>query len=571
MPDDRPGPESVRAAMEELLGWQGISRSPQLAQLLRYIVEKTLAGDEAAIKAYSIAVDVFGRPQSFDPQADPIVRVQARRLRTLLEQFYVTGASRCDVQIHLPLGRYVPEFARVALTSQSVSPPDPALLDGAPKPRRRPHGLIDAAYGMAFTLIGVGLAFVIFQWLASNAGQAPNSQPDFPSVSVGAFSNLTGQAVLDDDVAAVGVQLAAALGKFDTFNVVASGGAVITGVVQEQLGRFVVNAILTPPQGDGIAWSTSIIAMKGVRDTEALEQATILLAAQLASPTGPLHAPGRAWLKQQAALPDQPQIYTCLLRYMAWRDTRQLADADSGTACFDRVLKTDPENAYAIASGASLRAWRVQYFAGPGDDITAQLRAEAEVAAHAVALRPGSSFVREQQALVFAWQAAITAAVAAAQKAVELNPASSDASALLGVLRWLNGEYETGRLLGERAITEVSSAPPWYYMTRAFDAMREQRYFDAIDAALALAQGDDELGPVIVLAAAPRIGRTDLIDLYRPILLANAHLQSAGIMPRITAVFRPEGLANRVREGLTLAGIPPNALVAPFNADGTPK
>ncbi len=74
----------------------------------------TLAGDEGAIKAYSIAVDVFGRPQSFDPQSDPIVRVQARRLRTLLEQFYDAGLGRANVQIRLPLGRYVPEFRSVA-------------------------------------------------------------------------------------------------------------------------------------------------------------------------------------------------------------------------------------------------------------------------------------------------------------------------------------------------------------------------------------------------------------------------------------------------------------------------
>ena len=84
MPQDAPSAEQVRAALDELLGWQGISRSPQLAELLRYVVEKALAGDEGSIKAYSIAVDVLGRPQSFDPQADPIVRVQARRLRTLL-------------------------------------------------------------------------------------------------------------------------------------------------------------------------------------------------------------------------------------------------------------------------------------------------------------------------------------------------------------------------------------------------------------------------------------------------------------------------------------------------------
>jgi hypothetical protein len=128
VPSDAPSAERVRAALDEVLGWPAISRSPQLAELLRYVVEKTLSGDEGSIKAYSIAVDVFGRPQSFDPQADPIVRVQARRLRTLLEQYYEAGESRADVEIHLPLGRYVPEFRAVEARSSVRSP--------LPAPRR---------------------------------------------------------------------------------------------------------------------------------------------------------------------------------------------------------------------------------------------------------------------------------------------------------------------------------------------------------------------------------------------------------------------------------------------------
>ena len=78
----------IEAALERIQAWPGLARSPQLAKFLNYIVEAKLNGNEAGIKAYSIAVDVFGRPQSFDPQSDPIVRVQARRLRAALEEYY---------------------------------------------------------------------------------------------------------------------------------------------------------------------------------------------------------------------------------------------------------------------------------------------------------------------------------------------------------------------------------------------------------------------------------------------------------------------------------------------------
>jgi hypothetical protein len=101
--------------------------------------------------------------------------------------------------------------------------------------------------------------------------------------------------------------------------------------------------------------------------------------------------------------------------------------------------------------------------------------------------------------------------------------------------------------------------------------MRERRFYDAIDAAQALAAGDEELGPVIAVAAAPVVGRSDLIDRYRPLVLGNTHFQSGGIMTRIARVYRVPALVDRIREGLILAGIPPGALDAPFNADGTLK
>lgn len=102
--------ETILGALEQLLAWPEIARSPQLGKFLDYIVRLKLDGDEQSIKAYSIAVDVLGRPADFDPQSDPIVRVQARRLRTLIDEYY-RGPGKDDlVRIALPVGRYVPEF-----------------------------------------------------------------------------------------------------------------------------------------------------------------------------------------------------------------------------------------------------------------------------------------------------------------------------------------------------------------------------------------------------------------------------------------------------------------------------
>src|SRR3569623_3222757 len=123
-------------------------------------------------------------------------------------------------------------------------------------------------------------------------------------------------------------------------------------------------------------------------------------------------------------------------------------------------------------------------------------------------------------------QGLLDAALGPIKRSTELNPASMDALIVYGLLQWLNGDFTAGVAAAERAIAAVPSPPAYYYMTRAFDALRQRRFYDAIDAAQALAAGDEELGPTIALAAAPVIGRNDLIDRYRPMVLGNAHIQA---------------------------------------------
>lgn len=576
MPNDAPSADRIRAALDELLGWPGISRSPQLADLLRYVVDKTLAGEEASIKAYSIAVDVFGRPQSFDAQADPIVRVQARRLRALLEQFYDSGGSQADVQIRLPLGRYVPEFREVAIGQQR--PAGGAAVSEAPPPAagrqgRSPRWLVNAVVGLCLTLIGVALAVAVVRWTTPEPSQSGLlAIPEMPHIAVGAFDNLTGQGVLDDDIAQFGQKLTDLLGRFADIRVVPGGaGPSIVGSVQQLDGRFVVRAILRPSDGVGNSWSTTVNAPVGLTDTGALEAIAVTLAAQLGNATGPLHAPGRAWLKLQAAAPQAATPYICDLLFMSWRDRRNLEDADRSIVCFSELLAGNPDNANALASIAGLGSWRTQTMATPKSDLAMEMAEVTTAASRAVALAPQSSFAHEQQAIVLSRQGSLNAALGAILKARQLNAANMDALAVQGVLLWLAGSREQAVAASEVALTTTQSPPPWYYMTRAFDALQQQRFFDAIDAALALAGGDDELGPAVVLAAAPRAARADLVDRYRKVVLGNPHFQASGIMPRLELLIRPNPILAKIREGMLLAGIPANVLDRPFNADGSPQ
>jgi len=577
VPEVAPSAAQVRAALEELLGWPGISRSPQLSELLRYVVERTLSGDEGAIKAYSIAVDVFGRPATFDPQSDPIVRVQARRLRTLLEQYYETGRSESRVQIHLPLGRYVPEFVfapqaagQIAGRTGAGPSPPPFPAPGVANPHRNRFWLT-ALVAFCFMMIGVALLVYLLRYAFPPPTPAVSAAPDFPTVTVGAFDNLTGQAALDDEIAAMAHQIEDDLGRFELLRTVPNGGRfTVHGAVQQVEGQFTLNALVSENGADGIAWSQSLAPPKGTADLEVLAAAASALVAQLGATSGPLHAADRAWLARQPA-PIPSTAYVCALEFMMWRDVRKADTAMTAIECLKPVLAAAPDDAVALAEDASLRSWLATYNLKPGDDQVAALAGEASEAARAVSLMPSSSFAYLQLGMVFARQGLASDGRAALKKAIELNPASMDALVIYGLLQWLDGSFEEGIADAERAIASVPTPPPYYYTTRAFEAMRERRFYDAIEAAQALAAGDDELGPVIAIAAAPVVGRNDLIDRYRPLMLGNLHFQATGIMTRIERVYQVQALADRIREGLILAGIPPGALDAPFNADGTLK
>jgi hypothetical protein len=102
----------IRAALARVLRSAPFRSAPRLAAFIRFVVERTLAGDGEHIKAYTIATGAFGRKADFNPQTDPIVRVEAGRLRQALARYYAGEGADEPIEIALPLGRYVPDFHR---------------------------------------------------------------------------------------------------------------------------------------------------------------------------------------------------------------------------------------------------------------------------------------------------------------------------------------------------------------------------------------------------------------------------------------------------------------------------
>ena len=106
-----PAPEQVALELARIEQSPAFKASARHRRFLRHLVERALDGDLAALKESVIAVEVFGRPADrFDPRADTIVRVEARRLRARLADHYRAAGRTATVQITLPVGGYVPVF-----------------------------------------------------------------------------------------------------------------------------------------------------------------------------------------------------------------------------------------------------------------------------------------------------------------------------------------------------------------------------------------------------------------------------------------------------------------------------
>jgi adenylate cyclase len=177
-----PAPEEIRAALEQVLASDVFANAGRLSRLLRYLVERTLNGDADQLKEYVVGVDVFDRSDSYDPRLDSIVRVEARRLRSKLDEYYQAQGAADALIISIPRGTYVPVFSLASNTSQ-------VSHVSTDEGQRR----VTARSTWRWAVIaGVAAAGVIVGVLAFRSTQAPSSAAQAssgPSIAVLPFQH----------------------------------------------------------------------------------------------------------------------------------------------------------------------------------------------------------------------------------------------------------------------------------------------------------------------------------------------------------------------------------------------
>jgi TolB-like protein/Flp pilus assembly protein TadD len=182
--------ESRRAALDRVLASSAFRPPGRASRFLQFAVNKTLAGEGSQLKEYVIALEVFGRSAAFDPRIDPIVRVEARRVRQKLQQYYDGEGAHDRVRVEMPRGSYAIIF--VDLPQKAVDPPlsEAPVAAGMARASGRLSRIGWLAAASAVLVMGLAASILLKFWRSPkiSAGTAA------PSVAVLPFLNLTGTA-----------------------------------------------------------------------------------------------------------------------------------------------------------------------------------------------------------------------------------------------------------------------------------------------------------------------------------------------------------------------------------------
>lgn len=564
----QPSPAEVRAELARILASKYFAQADRASQFLRYVVEASLEGRGSSIKGYTIAIDVFGKPSDFDAEHDPLVRVEAGRLRSRLAEYYVAVGRDDPVRIEIPRGGYAPRFRRQAESTKEPSwgARERALRSGSAVP------LIAIAAGVLL-LVGVLLSTGMnTARLDADAVRGTLAGQDAPRLLVLPFVNASIDPALDLFGYGMTEEIILRLSE--------SGIAVITshvGVLEddqvsmlaelrdELVFGYALTGTIRGGDGDSIRitarlvdsitgeqlWSEAYDREPGVDLEEIQSDVAQQVAATISLPYGPIHA-------HEAQLGEQLDAEghsgnRCVSRRYALSSQPEPAARSALVACFEAAVEAEPDSADAWAGLAQALISSYRYMSDPGD--TALLERGHEAARRALDLDGSSRLGHTAMLRARFYAGDMVGFEASAARLLELAPNSPDALGAIGFLLVSADQAERGLPLLDRAI-ELSWRPPAYlFVPYAIHYLRTGDYAESVAWGLRVDAPHWYVGPLFVAAAAGLGG-----DRERAL---RACIRLLELYPTFPAVARAElakwqfeaELIDRILRGLELAGI----------------
>jgi serine/threonine-protein kinase len=471
-----PEADAVREELARVLAGPGFLRNERLSSFLRFVVREKLAGREAGLKESVVGAEVFGRTPGYDTRSDPVVRMEASRLRARLDEYYIGAGADNPIRIELPKGAYVPQWRIRRGTG------------------RRPWAAAAAAAICLLLLAGAA-------WRWTTPGKNPalavlpflNLSPDPADAYLadGLTDEITGLLARTDglDVTARTSAFAFKDAHLDARGLAARLNAtlLVEGSVQKSGDRIKVIVQLIRASDGKHLWSNSYDReMRDVFTTEEQVAASIVGALRLTLSAPPrrtanaeayaqylrgreaydLGSPGLAlhYFEQASSLdPSLAPAYAGIAdtAYLKYRDLQSYAEAHSrATSAVEKALSLDPRLAEAYTTLGSIRSWDYAF-----PDAERAFR-------RAIALNPNDA--RAHAVLghnVLAPLGRFDEAAREVRRALILDPLSSETRGLAELTMLMAGLYPDAERLSREDIVlspALAAGPPWLALALSF-------------------------------------------------------------------------------------------------------
>jgi len=526
--DNIPESEAIRNQLERILGSAEFKASDKQRKFLSFVVGETLADRSSQLKGYTIAVSVYGRPEGFDPQVDPIVRVEAGRLRRALDHYYLTAGKNDPVRIKIPKGRYVPAFSTVKATSSGKIAP--AL---------------------------------------KSEGSVPTTEP---TIAVMPLTNLTGDGEQDYFVDGLTEELTAEIMRYQDFRVIASQSTMpLKGqnVDSRQIGRDLGVQFLL--KGSVRRDLKSIKVTIQLLDTSTAEQvwgesykrdqtAADLIAVQedIAHEVIGVVSDHYGLIKRRLSresrkkAPADLKAYDAILRFYQYETELTPVAFEKALTALQRATEIDPEYGLAWAMLGHLHA---DNHALGFCDIEETLEKALIYAQKGVALAPKSQFAQDALTLVYFHRGDKELFLQHAHETIALNP---NAPYIVGVAGWhmtLFGEWDRGLPLLKKGIKLNPYHPSWFHLAFFMYHYHRGEYENAFAEALKFNFPGLYLDPLMRAVALSQIGRQKEAETaVGQLLKLEPDFTTRGRW-LISRFVKVDEVVDRIIEGLEKAGL----------------
>jgi adenylate cyclase len=475
--------EEIRAQLKTILEHPEFQATERLRNFLRFVVEEALAGRSAGLKGYTVATRVFGRNESFDPSRDPIVRIEAGRLRRSLERYYLVAGDRDPIRIEIPKGRYVPRFTRQVPARTRAT--DFAFPDSERPPLRE----------------------------------------DRPTIAVLPFRDLTGDPARAFFVSGLVEELVNEVNQYDNVIAIAcqqaelavdGGGGrpaegniearfMLGGSVRRDDAELKIAAQLTDTATVRQVWGESYrVPLEPGQMLAAQEGLARDMVAAIADDYGVIVK--RLTRESRQVPPSELSTYDALLRYHHYM---LVMTPGAYQEAFESLLQaTEAEPAYG-PTWSALANLHAHAYSFDLSGFTDPLETAFDQARLGSSLAPDSQLARTILAYVYLLRGERERFLAEADTALALNPNSPSLSGLVGYLLACAGEYERAVDLLDRAVAMNPCHPRWFHHGLFVIHFSRGDYQRAYEEADQVGHQVRFWDPALRAAALGKLGRTE--------------------------------------------------------------